>query len=111
MPARRDLITPYQGDDFTHVVRLLDADGLPINVSGDTFASQVRRRWSDPTVDAQFQVDTSQAAVGQVTFTIPSAVLTDFVPGKYRYDVEWRRGGRVLTVVAGEFVVTGEITR
>lgn len=111
MPARRDLTTPYQGDDFTHVVRFLDVNDQPINVTGDLFASQVRRRWSDTTIDATFTVDTSQAAVGQVTFTIGAAVLADFVPGKYRYDVQWTSAGRVLTVVAGEFVVTGEITR
>jgi hypothetical protein len=111
MPARRDFSTPYQGDDFTHVLTILDANDQPINVAGDTFASQVRRRWSDTTIDATFSVDTSQAAVGQVTFTIAGPVLADFVPGRYRYDVQWVKAGRKLTLLAGEFVVTGEITR
>jgi len=111
MPARRDLTTPYQGDDFTHVVRFVDANDLPLNVSGYVWSSQVRRRWSDTTVDAQFSVDVSQAATGQVSFTIAGSVMEDFIPGKYRYDVQGVTGGRTITVLAGEFAVTGEITR
>lgn len=111
MPARRDLTTPYQGDAFTHVVRFRDDDGDPVNVTGRTWLSQVRRRWSDTTVDAQFSVDTSQAATGQVSFTIAGSVLEDLIPGKYRYDLQYTLGGVTLTVLAGEFLVTGEISR
>lgn len=111
MPARRDLTTPYQGDDFTHAVNFVDDDGDPIDVTGRTWLSQVRRRWSDTTVDAQFTVDVSQAATGQVTFTLPGSVLENMIPGKYRYDLQWTVGGVTFTVLAGEFLVTGEISR
>jgi hypothetical protein len=111
MPARRDLLSPYQGDDFTHEVRFVDGTGAPENVTGRTFASQVRRRWSDTTIDATFTVDTSNAATGVVVFTLSAAVMTAFEPGEYRYDLQQTVAGRRLTLLRGIFKVTGEITR
>jgi hypothetical protein len=107
--ARRDLSTE-QRDDLTHVVLFQDGAGLPLDVSGYVFTSQVRRRWSDETVDGEFDVDMGEAAQGTVIFTLPSAVTETLTPGKYRYDVR-QSNGRLLTILKGEFVVEGEITR
>jgi hypothetical protein len=111
MPARRDLLTPYQGDQFSHEVRFKDSNGGPVNVTGRTFASQVRRRWSDTTIDATFSVDTSNAATGVVVFTLSANVMTGLEPGEYRYDLQQTVAGVPLTLLAGKFRVTGEITR
>jgi hypothetical protein len=109
-PAPRDL-NAYQGDDFTHEVRFVNSSGSPVNVTGRTFGSQVRRRWSDTTIDATFAVDTSNAATGVVVFTLSASVMTAFEPGTYRYDLQQVAGGRRLTLLKGKFVVDGEITR
>ena len=109
-PAPRDL-NAYQGDDFTHEVKFVDSAGAPVSVVGRTFASQVRRRWSDTTIDATFTVDASNAATGVVVFTLSSATMTAFEPGTYRYDLQQVSGGRKLTLLKGKFVVDGEITR
>ncbi len=110
MPARRDL-NAYQGDDFVHEVRFVDSDGDPVSAVGRTFASQVRRRWSDTTVEASFSVDTSNAANGVVVFTLSAATTTGLEPGEYRYDLQQTEAGRRLTLLRGKFVVPGEITR
>jgi hypothetical protein len=110
VPARRDL-NAYQGDDFVHELRFVDSDGDPVSAVGRTFVSQVRRRWSDTTIDATFSVDTSNAANGIVTFTLSGAVMTGFEPGEYRYDLQQTASGRRLTLLRGKFVVPGEITR
>lgn len=110
MPATRDL-NPYQGDDFSHEVRFEDANGAPVNKSGCTFASQVRRRWSDATVDATFTVDTTNIATGVVVFTLSAATMAALEPGTYRYDLQQTCGGRRLTVLRGLFTVDAEITR
>lgn len=89
----------------------MDSTGAPISVVGRTFSSQVRRRWSDSVVDATFTVDTTQAAGGIVTFTLPASVTDDFEPGDFRYDIQQTVGGMVLTLLRGKFTVTGEITR
>ena len=110
-PALRD-VDAYQGDTFVHELRFVDKDtGQPISVVGRTFSSQVRRRWSDDTVEATFTVDVSQAAAGVVTFTLPAATVAGLDPCEYRYDIQQNVGGVILTLVRGKFTVTGEITR
>jgi hypothetical protein len=108
--ARRDLEI-YQGDTFTHEIRIVDADGDPINVSGKTFESQVRRRSSYDTIEATFSVDMTNAATGVVVFTIDAATCADLETGVHRYDVQQIVGGVVLTLVFGRVDVRGEVTR
>lgn len=110
MAARRDLEV-YQGDTFTHEIRIVDANGDPINVTGRTFESQVRRRTSYDTIEATFSVDTSQAATGVVVFTIDAATCADLETGVHRYDVHQIVGGVVLTLVYGRVNIRGEVTR
>ena len=89
----------------------MDSNGVPVSVVGRTFSSQVRRRWSDTTVDATFSVNTANAATGIVTFTLAAGTVAALEPGEYRYDIQQVTGGVVFTVLRGKFVVTGEITR
>ena len=110
MAARRDLEI-YQGDTFTHEIRIVDADGDPINVSGKTFESQIRRRSSYDTIEATFSVDMTNAATGVVVFTIDAATCADLETGVHRYDVHQIVGGVVLTLVFGRVDVRGEVTR
>ena len=109
-PALRD-VDAYQGDTFVHELRFVDSNDQPISVVGRTFMSQVRRRWSDDTVDASFTVDTSLAANGIVRFTLPAATVAGLDPCEYRYDIQQNVGGVILTLLRGKFTVTGEITR
>ncbi len=110
MAARRDLEI-YQGDTFTHEIRIVDADGDPIDVSGKTFESQIRRRSSYDTIEATFSVDMTNAATGVVVFTIDAATCADLETGVHRYDVHQIVGGVVLTLVFGRVDVRGEVTR
>ena len=109
-PALRD-VDAYQGDTFVHELRFVDSAGAPISVVGRTFSSQVRRRWSDATVEATFTVNTANAATGVVTFTLSAATVAALEPCEYRYDIQQNVGGVILTLVRGKFTVTGEITR
>ena len=110
MAARRDLEV-YQGDTFTHEIRIVDASGDPINVAGRTFESQVRRRSSYDTIEATFAVDMSQAATGVVVFTIDAATCADLETGVHRYDVHQIVSGVFLTLVYGRVNIRGEVTR
>lgn len=113
-PAIRD-VDVYQRDLFQHELRFVQSDGVtPRDVSAAQWLSQVRRRWSDATVDATFTVDATQANVGVVKFRLLSATVAGFEPGDYRYDIQWSNywaAGEALTVVRGRFTVTGDISR
>lgn len=110
MAARRDL-EAYQGDTFTHEIRMQDSNGNPLNVAGSTFASQVRRRADYTTVEAVFSVDMTNAATGVVVFTLSSVQTAGLLAGRYRYDVHQTTGSTVLTLTYGNFEVRGEVTR
>jgi hypothetical protein len=112
-PAERD-VPVYLRDHFRHELRFVQLDGTSRDVSAAQWLSQVRRRWSDATVDAVCAVDVSQAAQGVVVFTIPAATVAGLEPGVYRYDVQWSNywgAGEPLTVLRGRFEVTGDISR
>ena len=110
MAARRDTKI-YQGDTFTHRLEIVDANENPVNVSGSTFASQIRRRASYTTVEATFAVDMTNAATGVVVLTLLPSQTDDLLAGRYHYDVHQITGGNVLTLVYGNVDVIGEVTR
>ena len=109
MAARRDL-EAYQGDTFTHEIRMQNS-GNPINVSGSTFASQVRKRANYSTIEATFSVDMTNAATGIVVFTLSASQTAGLLAGRYRYDVHQITGSTVLTLTYGNFELRGEVTR
>jgi hypothetical protein len=110
VPARRD-IAIYQGDTYEHELRLEDADGQPINLTGRTYASQIRKRPTYDTVAATFTVDDSDAANGVIRFLLAPADTLALDPGAYRYDIQQDFLGVVTTLLFGQADVTAEVTR
>lgn len=110
MAARRD-IQIYQGDTFIHRLEIVDGNMTPVNVTGSTFASQIRKRASYTNVEATFAVDMTNAATGVVVLTLSPAATNGLLAGRYHYDVHQVTGGNVLTLVYGRVDVTGEVTR
>lgn len=105
--GRRDL-SFVRGDAWTHTVRFVDGEGDPLDVSGFTFAAQVRRRWSSGLV-AEFTV-TVDPSGDFVTLRVDPPD-SEVEPGVYRWDLERQQGGSPLTLLAGKLTVVGDITR
>ncbi len=97
-----------RGDAWTHTVRFVDGDGDPLDVSGFTFAAQVRRRWSSGLV-AEFMV-TVDPSGDFVTLRVDPP-NSEVEPGTYRWDLERQQNGSPLTLLAGKLTVVGDITR
>jgi hypothetical protein len=112
MAARRD-IAIYQGDTYGHVLTVTNDATPPVatNVTGRTFAAQLRRRPQDSTVAAQFAVDMSNAGTGVVQLSLTAVQTGALAGGVYSWDVHMVTGSSVLTLVAGDCVVTAEVTR
>lgn len=110
MPATRN-IDIYRGDDLVHTINIVDADGNPVDLSGRTYASQLRRYPDTEQIAATFSVDDAQANVGLLILSIDGDVTATLEPGPYRYDLEQTQGGTRTTLLAGEAVVTADVTR
>jgi hypothetical protein len=111
MAATRD-ITIYQGDTYGHVITITD-DATPpaaTNVTGRTFAAQLRR-YPSSDVAATFAVDMTNAATGVVQLSLTATQTAALAAGPYAFDVHMITGSSVLTLFAGEAVVTAEVTR
>ena len=112
MAATRD-ITIYQGDTYGHTITITN-DATPpaaTNVTGRTFAAQLRRYAGSTTIAATFAVDVSQAASGIVQLSLTATQTAALAAGPYAFDVHMITGSSVLTLFAGECLVTAEVTR
>src|SRR5215467_3455291 len=102
----------YQGDDWSASVTVLRGDLTPADLTGYTATSQIRAGVADqaPMV----------AAVIQATIVLPNFVSlylphaqSVLLPGSdYRWDVQLvSPSGQITTILAGEVLVTQEVTR
>lgn len=110
MPAVRD-VSIYRGDDFAHTLTIQDDQGDPVNVSGRTFTSQLRRYPDTTVVAATFAVSMTNAATGVVVFSLGDTVTAGLEPGPYAYDVQQDNGGTITTLLAGRATVAADVTR
>lgn len=68
-------LTPMRGDDFSKTIRLLSkATSEPVDLSEWTWASQIRKDADSTEVMATITVDTTRAAEGILTFSLPASV-------------------------------------
>lgn len=95
-----------QGDTFTEDLTFESA-GTAINLTGYTFASQLRRTYPGAVV-AEFGMTVSGSTV---TRTLAPAV-TSGLSDTYVQDVQWTDpSGRVRTLLSGNFTVGPKVTR
>jgi hypothetical protein len=98
-----------QGDTFSEAILMEDGDGDAIDLTGYSFASQLRRT-ADGVVVATFSISTN-LATSTVTRTL-SAGTTSALDGTYVHDFQWTNpSGQVRTLFSGEFEVEPEVTR
>ena len=99
-----------RGDDFADTVTIKEGDPLAaVDVSARVFTAQVRAT-ADGSVVAQMAIDMTDAATGQVTYSIPDAT-TATMGGDYVWDFQQSSGGVVRTLMGGKFRVASDVTR
>lgn len=112
MAAERN-IEIYQGDTYGHVITVTNDAVPPVatDVTGRTFAAQLRRYAESTTIAATFAVDMAGAASGVVQLSLTATQTAALTAGPFAFDVHMITGSSVLTLFAGECLVTGEVTR
>ena len=96
-----------QGDTFVEELLMEDGEGEPIDLTGYQFKSQLRRT-ADNGLVAQFSISVE----GSVVTRTLSPGITSSLDGTYVHDFQWTKpGGKIRTLLSGEFEIEPEVTR
>jgi hypothetical protein len=103
-------IVAEQGATFNLNFRV-ETNGTPWNLTGYTFAMQVRRSTSATTTLLNLTTAT-MTSVGHVTATVNATTMSGVPAGRWVYDIELTSsGGEVTRILEGRFIVTPEVTQ
>ena len=103
-------IVAEQGATFNLNFRV-ETDGTPWNLTGYTFAMQVRRSTSDTNTLLNITSATMTSG-GHVTATATATTMSGIPAGRWVYDIELTSsGGQVTRILEGRFIVTAEVTQ
>lgn len=110
MPATRN-IEIYQGDNYVHQLALKNNANAVINITSRTYSGQIRKRRTSDTISATFSTEITDGANGIVVFSLLPAATANLRPGTYVYDFQEVNGATVTTILTGNAVITGQVTR
>ena len=100
------------GDTETISLTMQNASGTAINISGRTYASQIRASADSSTVLASFNCAlVGSGSTGQVTCTLPASTTSALSPGMAVFDLQETNGTVVTTILAGQVTITQDVTR
>lgn len=104
-------LTVRIGDTETITLTLQDSNGAAINVTGRTYAAQIRPSADSSTVLASFTCAISNAAGGVVTATLPASTTAALSTGVGVFDLQETNGSVVTTLLAGPVSIVQDVTR
>ena len=108
--ATKANITIDQGTTFSTTISLTDDNGDPIDLTGYSGRSQMRKHYTSS--NSQSFTITLGEASGTVALGLTSSQTANLVPGRYVYDVEVVSGSNVVSrIIEGIVTVTPEVTR
>jgi hypothetical protein len=100
-----------QGSDYSNIITVTGSNGQPINLTGFTVKSQIRKSFGS-TIAYEFTPTIFAPATGKIRMQLSSESSEEIVPGRYLYDVEITSPSGIKTrVVEGIVTVTPQITR
>lgn len=104
-------LTVRVGDTETISLTITDSAG-PINITGRTYAAQIRSTASSSTIVASFTCAIASAAAGTVTCTLPATTTAALTPQTAAFDLqETTAAGVVTTLLAGQVTIVQDVTR
>jgi hypothetical protein len=100
-----------QGSDYSNIVTVTASNGQPLDLTGFTVASQMRKSYSS-SVAYNFSASILSASLGRVRLQLTATQSEAIPPGRYLYDVEITSPGSSKTrVVEGIATITPQITQ
>lgn len=105
------LLALRAGDTETLSVTLQDSAGDPINISGRSYAAQVRATADSSTVLATFSCSITNAAAGTFACTLTATQTAALAAGGGVWDLQETYGATVTTLLAGSVTIAQDVTR
>jgi hypothetical protein len=100
-----------QGSDYSSIVTVTATNGQPLNLTGFTVASQIRKSYSS-SIAYNFQSSVLSAPTGKVRLQLSASASEAIPPGRYLYDLEITSPtGAKNRVVEGIVTVSPQITK
>ena len=100
-----------QGSDYTTIITVTSAGNVPLNLTGYTVKSQMRKSYSS-SIFHNFTSTIYDAPSGRIKIALTAAQSELIVAGRWLYDVEITNGvGVKKRVVEGVVTVTPQITQ
>lgn len=110
MPATLNLSLRI-GDTETVSVTITDSTGTAVNITGCTYAAQIRSNASDTSVLATFSCSITNAAAGTLQATLSATTTAALSPGLAVWDLQETNGTTVTTLLAGQVTIVQDVTR
>ena len=99
------------GADYSIIVTANQGNGDPLNLTGYTVKSQVRKSYASPTA-YDFTASIFAATSGKIRLSMTAAQTSAIKPGRYLYDVEiTSANNEKRRVLEGIIIITPEITQ
>jgi hypothetical protein len=99
------------GSNFGAVITVRGSDGLPLNLTGFTVQSYIRKSYTSKT-HIDFNAQVYSATGGQIRLSLTNTSTNTIKPGRYMYDVEIQNiSGERLRVSEGIIIFTPQITK
>lgn len=104
-------LTFVRGDTETVQVTMTSDGSTPVNITGRTYASQLRTNPDIATISATATCSITNAANGimQAVFSATATAALD--PGYYYWDLQENASGTITTVLQGTVTVLADVTR
>lgn len=99
------------GDTETVSVTILDENEQPVNISGRSYAAQIRTTTDAATVLATFTCAIVSGPAGTLTATLSATTTAALTPGLAVWDLEETSGTTVTTLLAGPVTIVQDVTR
>ena len=103
-----------QGEDFYRLITIKDANGVAVDITGYSFAADIRRSFSDSVAYLSFSFNISDATGGEVEMTLAKALSTAKtikIKENFLYDVEMNDTVRTSRIMEGTCSVSPEVTK
>lgn len=99
------------GADYSIIVTANQGNGDPLNLTGYTVKSQVRKSYASSTA-YNFTASIFAATSGKIRLSMTATQTSAIKPGRYLYDVEiTSANGEKRRVLEGIIIITPEITQ
>lgn len=101
-----------QGATFNVDIDLTEANSAPVNVTGYTFTSSLRKSYYSSRVTANLVVSITNAANGNVSLSLAAANTANIKAGRYVFDIKQLDTSNITTrVIEGIITVNPQVTK